>query len=150
MDPATSGRGARRDQLDERSELLGCLDGRGAPSFDDRAGDPRGLGLLAVAPEESRQLGRVEGREELGGGNPAARVEAHVEWPAGPNAESALRVRELEARQPEIEQQAVDGPEAGRRSDRAELAEVRLAEDQPVPEPLEEAADSGDGRPIGV
>ena len=61
------------------------------------------------------------------------------------------RVGQLEARQPEVEQAAVDGVEAVVGRDGRELAEVRLAEDEAIAEPGPEAGvDPGDGRPIGV
>ena len=115
------------------------------------ARDAAGERLLAEAPEERGQLVLVEGREELGGRHAAAGVEAHVERPAGPDPEAARVVGQLEAREPEVEQAAVDRPEALLRRDRRQLPEVRLAEPEPVPEPGPEAgADPGDGRPIGV
>src|SRR5206468_5340169 len=81
----------------------------------------------------------------------AARVEAHVERSAGPEAEAALGVAELEARQAEVEQHPVDRAKAGLGSDRSELAEVRPAEHEPIAESGAEATvHSGDGRPIGI
>ena len=43
--------------------------GRDPPRVDDGPRDPRRPGLLAVAPKERGQLGRVERREQLGGGD---------------------------------------------------------------------------------
>ena len=127
------------------------VDGRGPPGVDDGPGDAAGLGLLAEAPEEGGQLVLVEGREQLRGGHAATRVEAHVERAAGTEAEAAVRVGQLEAAQAEVEERAVDLAEAGRRRDVRELAEVRLAQDEAIPEPgLETTGHSGDGRPIGV
>ena len=107
------------DPFDERGELLGRGDRRDPAGVDDGPGDARCLGLLAVAPEERGQLGGVERGEQLGGRHAAAGVEAHVERAAGPEAEPALAVGELEARQAEIEEGAVDGAEAGSRGDSA-------------------------------
>ena len=141
----------RSDPLDERGELLGGGDRGDPPRIDDGAGDARRLGLLAVAAEERGQLGRVERREELGGRDAAGRVEAHVERTAGPEAEAAIAVGQLVARQAEVEQAAVDGAEAGLGRDVGQLAEVRLAQDEPVavarPEP---SLDPGDRQRVGI
>ena len=125
--------------------------GRDAPGVDDRPGDARRLGLLAVAPEERGQLGRVERGEQVRGGDAAGRVEAHVERAAGAEAEAALAVGQLEARQAEVEQAAVDGAEAAVGRDLGQLAEVRLAQDEPVAEARPESRlDPGDRRRIGI
>src|SRR6476646_69068 len=151
VDPATDPRVAGGDALDERRQGLGGGDRLGLPLGDDRPGGPRRLLLLAIAPEERGELGGVECREQLRGGHAARGVEAHVERAAGPEAEAPLAVRQLEAREPEVEEHPVDGAEAGLRGDRRELPEVRLAQDESIPESgLEATGDSGDGRPIGV
>jgi hypothetical protein len=112
---------------------------------------PAGVRLLAEVPEQRGQLVRVERREQLRGRDAAARVEAHVERAAGPDAEAAVGIGQLEARQPQVEQQPVDRAEARVRGDVLELPEVRPAEDQPVAEPRPQpGVDSGDGRPVGV
>ena len=110
-----------------------------------------GEGFLAKTAEEGRELGRVEGGQQFGRRNAAPRIEAHVERASGPETEPAIRVRELVARQAEVEEAAVHGTEALGRRDFSELAEVRLAQAQPISEARPEPVpDSGDGRPIGV
>ena len=106
--------------------------GRDPPGVDDGAGDAWRLRLLAVASKERGQLGGIERGEQFRGGNAAARVEAHVERTAGPEAEASLAIGQLEARQPEVEQGAVDGAEAGRRGDLGQLTEVGLAKHESV------------------
>jgi hypothetical protein len=136
---------------DERRELLGRLDGMRPAVRDDRLRDAAGLGLLAEATQEGRELALVEGGQQLAGRDAAAGVEAHVQRAAGPEAEPALAVGQLEARQAEVEQEAVDGLEPGVRGDRRKLAEVRLPQHQAVAESRPQAGvDPGDGRPIGV
>ena len=92
----------------------------------------------------------VECREQLRRRDAAARVESHVERAAGAEPEAALRVRELVAGQAEVEQEPVDGRETRRRRDGPQLAEVRLAKNQPIAESGEALSDSGDGRPVGI
>src|SRR5439155_12893526 len=97
------------------------------------------------------ELRGVQGGEELGGRHAPRGVEAHVERAARPDAEAPGGISELEARQAEVEQEAVDGGEARVGGDRPELAEVRLAEHEPIAEAGSEATvHSGGGRPIGV
>src|SRR3954447_11298195 len=122
--PTPKTRVRRRDSLDQCGELLGGRDRRDAAGIDDRPCDARRLGLLAIAPEEGGQLGRVERGEQVGGGNAPRRIEAHVEWAARPEAEATLAIRQLIARQPEVEQTSVHGTEAGTGRDLGELAEV--------------------------
>ncbi len=132
-------------------QLLGGLDRSGPPGSHDGPRDAAGLGFLAVAPEQGGELTRVQGRQDLGGRRAAARVEAHVERPAGPEAEAAGSVGQLLARQAKIEVQAVHRREPGGRGDVGQLAKVRLAQHQAVAEALSEATiHSGDGRPVGV
>src|SRR5439155_20913156 len=150
MDPTPASRRSGSDPLDERGEILGSRNGRGAPRLDDRPGYPACLGLLAIPPKERRQLICVEGRQELGGGHAPAAIEPHVERAAGPDSEPATRIAQLVTRQAEVEEEAVDRPEARVRRDRAELAKVRLAEDETVAEPGEPPTNPGDGRPISI
>src|SRR5439155_23691893 len=137
--------------FDDRGELLRRLDLCRPARVDDGPGDAAGVRFLAVSPEQRSELGRVQRGDELGGGHAATSIETHVERPAGPEPEAPGPVRELGAREPEIEEQAVDGAEARRRCDVCEIPEVGLAQDEPVAEARSEATiDPGDGRPVGV
>src|SRR5262245_26398304 len=122
MDPAATGGTPRRDPLDERGQLLRGPDRARASLLDDRARDPAREGFLAVPAEERRQPGRVEAVEKLRRRYPPAVIKAHVERPARPKAEAAFAVSQLVRRQAEVEQRAVDLPEARRRRNRREVA----------------------------
>ena len=60
------------------------------------------------------------------------------------------RVGELERAQAEVQEDAVDGPEAGLRRDLAEGPEVRLPQDEPVAEPGEPLPHPRDRGGVGV
>src|SRR5439155_18524798 len=148
---AAARRAARRDASHERRQLLGGAD-RGAPArFDEAGRDPARERLLAVAPEQRGQLVLVKRRQQLERRHAAARVEAHVERATRPDPEATFRVGELEARQPEVEEAAIDRVEALLGRYRCELAEFRLAEAESITEPWAETGpDPGDGRLVGV
>ena len=150
VDSPAAARPRRGDALDELGELLGRLDRRLAPGRHDRSRDAWRERLLTEAPKQRGQLGGVERREQLRGRHAARGVEAHVERARAPEAESALRVGQLETRQAEVEQHAVDPCKALLGRNAAELAKVRLAKDHAVTEALQAKTNSGDGRPIGV
>src|SRR3990172_7159232 len=59
-------------------------------------------------------------------------------------------IRQLVARESEVEEDAIDLREPGGGGDRAHLAEVRLAKDDTVAESRESLSCSGDGRPVRV
>src|SRR5579862_4006679 len=151
MDPATARRTARRGALDDDRELLGGRDRGRAPRLDDRPGDPARERLLAISLQERGELRLVEGREQIGCWNAATGVEAHVERATGPDPEATLGVRQLEARQAQVEEAAVDRRETRLGGHRLELPEVRLAEDEPIAEATAEPCPNpGDGRLVGV
>jgi len=64
---------------DEGGQLLGGPDRRCPAGIDDGPSDATGPRLLAVAPEEGRQLSGIESREELGRGDCSEELPA---WPA--------------------------------------------------------------------
>ena len=117
---------------------------------NDGAGDASREGLLAVRPQDARQVALVEVTEEVGRRAAAAGVETQVERPAGAEAEAAVVVGQLEGAQAEVEEDAIDGSEAGRRGDLVELLEVRLPQRRPLAERRQADLASGDGRLIGI
>ena len=97
VDPAPAWRPGGCGSPDDRRELLGRRDRRRSSGLDDRPGDPPRKWLLAVAPEQGRQLGDVQRRDEVRRRHPPSRVETHVERAAGPDPEPTFRVAQLEA-----------------------------------------------------
>ena len=89
---------------DQRRELLGGVDGRVAPSLDNRPSDPPRKRFLAVAAEQCRQFTCLHGGQQVCGGTASARVEAHVQASAGAEPEAPLHVRQLVARQPQVKE----------------------------------------------
>jgi hypothetical protein len=136
--------------LDERGQLIGRLDRRSLALRDDGPGDAPRKGLLTIRPQDARKFALVEITEEVRGRATATGVEAQVERPAGAEAEAPVVIGELEGAQSEVEEDAVDGLEAGGRGDLVELFEVRLSKRYPLAERRQADLASGDGRLIGI
>ncbi len=106
--------------------------------------------LLAEAAQEVRQLALVGCRQDLGGRATPRGVEAHVERAAGPDSEASSAIGQLEAREPEIEQDAIDLPEAHRSRFGGEVPEVGLPKNQPVAETGQALPDPRNRRRVGI
>ena len=96
--------------------------GCGGAGLDDGAGDRPRLRLVAQREQKPGQLGLAQLVDEVGGTRPAAR-HAHVQGPVDLEREAALALVELEGRDAEIEDDAVDRAHADRREGLAHLAE---------------------------
>ena len=92
---------------DDPHELTGCGDGLCGTGSDDGPDDPIGELLLTPPTQDPGELVRIRGVEELGCSRPVALVHAHVEWRVDRVGESALGPVDLQAGQPEIEQDRV-------------------------------------------
>ena len=96
------------DLLDETAELARGLERMELAPRDDLAGEPPGMGKLAVGPEHLVQPGLGIFFQDGGGGRLRPPVHAHIERAVGVEAESALRRVELERRDPQVEEHAAD------------------------------------------
>ena len=77
-------------------------------SRDNRPRDAATPGLFAVAPDQVGQLALREGIHQIARRSALLGIEAHVERSLVTEGEPSLRLIELERRQPEIEQDAVE------------------------------------------
>ena len=87
----------------------------------DGRGDPRSEALFAVDPQNPGELARGVGVEDVGRGLAGGRVHPHVERRVVRVGEAACGVVELQRRDPEIEQHAVDGRQAETRENLGKL-----------------------------
>ena|SRR5579859_716628 len=96
-----------------------------APRHDE-LGDSAGPPLLPVSAEDALDLGFVVLVDDLRGCYRAGRIHAHVERTVGAEAEPALRLVELCAGDPEVEQDQVRARETVRGGKLTEVAEATL------------------------
>src|SRR5688500_9683372 len=89
-------------------QSCGRLDRRSFPLADDRPRDAPAPGLFAGAPDQVGQLAFREGIHQVARGNALLGIETHVERTLVTEGKPSLRLIELERRQPEIEQDAVE------------------------------------------
>ena len=99
--------GRRNRGPDRLDEIARPLERLLAPPPDDRPRDLPRVALLAVAPEDRRQLLLVRLVDEVGRGPVGGRIHPHVERSIGRVREAALRPVELHARDAEVEQHRV-------------------------------------------
>ena len=92
-----------------------------------RCGDS---GLFAVAPDQVGQLALREGIHQIARRNALLRIEAHVERALVTEGEPAFRLIELERRQPEIEQDAVERHDSSLSGNGGEIGEVGADRDE--------------------
>ena len=134
--------------FDDVGEARGRDDGLAGLLAHNRAGDAHRVGLFAVLAEQPRQRGGVvaERGDQLRGGAAARGVHAHVQRAVGPEGEAALRLVELEGRDAQVEQHAVDAVEPVRARHAAQIGELRVHRLEAVAErrePLAAARDRG-------
>ena len=102
------------------------------PALDHRAGDPPGKPLLPELEEDVREILLPRVPEDLRRRRPAAvRVPPHVEGTLHPERETARGVVELEGRDPQVEQGAVERLPTRGLTQRIEVREVRPDEPHP-------------------
>ena len=92
---------------DDPHELAGCGDGLCGTGSDDGPDDPIGELLLTPPTQDPGEFVHIRGVEEPGCCRPVTLVHAHVEWRVDRVGESALGPVDLQAGQPEIEQDRV-------------------------------------------
>ena len=86
--------------------------GRRGTLRDDRPGDARREPLLAVHPQDPRELALVVGVEHVRRGLAGRGVHAHVERRVGRVGEAALALVELQRRDAEVHEHALDARDA--------------------------------------
>jgi hypothetical protein len=92
----------------------GCQLGRRLhrPVSDNEPGDAPALLFFAVTEEDVGQFFRAQIVNQVGGCCPVAGVEPHIERAVVREREAARGVAQLARRQPQVEQNTVDGVEA--------------------------------------
>jgi hypothetical protein len=91
----------------QRGQLAGRVHRPAALGLDDRPGHAGGVPLLAVVPDDLRQLLFIYTGQEVGGRLAHGGVHPHVERAVVPERKPALRAIELGRRDAEIDQEAV-------------------------------------------
>jgi hypothetical protein len=106
----------------------------------DRGRDAAGLGLLAVIREHVTERGAIPAVHDVCRGDGESWVGAHVQWSRRSKAEAALRVRELDRRETEVEKSAVDLLEPALAGQTVRNREVALREYGALAESGEDAS----------
>jgi len=130
-------RATRLHTGDESAKLIGAHEARLRAPTRDRARDARGLGLLAVLGKDPTQLRLGPAVHDVGRRDAKVRVGTHVQRASRAKAEAPLFVGELDRREPEIQDDAVDRSEAVLAGHVVANREVRANEDRAVAEALE-------------
>ena len=152
MRPPTAAAGDRHDALDERGQVGGGLDRPRPALLDDRARDAPSVGLLAVGPQDVRDLGLVElAQQRRPPGAPLAGVEAQVERAVG---ERKLKPRSSSASWKELSPRSKRMPSTGSKpvaaATSAMCSKFACRSVTRPPKPRQALAAPGDGRLIGI
>ena len=119
---------------DEPTEFLGAHEGATGPAANDRPGDAGGLRLFAELGEDPPEVTVVPGVHQVSRRALEPRVGPHVEGSGRAKAEAAGLVGELDRREPEVEEDAVEVNEIVRACDIVEDREVGVDEYDPTAE----------------
>ena len=111
--------------------------GAAAPRFDDRAGDPAGIPLLAVFEDQVGELLFADLLEQIGGRRPLRLIHAHVERLVATEAEATAFGLELHRRHAKVRERAVDAGHAPIVEHAAKLTVVGVNQLDAVAEPFE-------------
>ena len=128
--PTAAGLHAR----DESPEFLGAEEGAARPATDDRPGDAGGLGLLAELGEDPPEVTLVPGVHDVRRRDSKPRVGPHVEGSGRAEAEASGLIGQLDRRESEVEEDAVEPDEVVVASDIVEGREVGVDEYGPTAE----------------
>ena len=128
--PATACLHAR----DEPPEFLGAEEGAARPAANDRPSDAGGLGLLAELGEDPPEVTLVPGVHDVRRRDSKPRVGPHVEGSGRAEAEASGLIGQLDRRESEVEEDAVDPDEVVVASDIVERREVGVDEYDPTAE----------------
>ena len=105
-------------------------DRRSLPLPDNRPCDAATPGLFAVAPDQVGQLALREGIHQIARRSALLGIEAHVERSLVSEGEPSLRLIELERRQPEIEQDAIERRNPSLSGNDGEIGKVGVDRDE--------------------
>jgi hypothetical protein len=143
-------RATRLHAGNESAELVGRFESRLQSATGDRAGDACGLGLLAILGEDAAELRLGPRVHDVCRRDAKVRVGTHIQRASRAKAEAPLLVGELDRREPEIQDDAVDRSEAVLAGHDVANREVGADEDRTVAEALELAARRAEGDRVDV
>ena len=123
------------DAEHEATEIVRSEERLARAAAHDRRGDAAGLRLFAVLGEDAAQLGLIPGVHDVGRRPAKVWVGAHVQRAFRAKAEASLRVIELDRREAEVEERAVQVIEAALARHDVANREVASNKHGSVPEP---------------
>jgi hypothetical protein len=119
---------------DETAEIVSHLERRFDAATDDRSRDARRLRLLAVLGEDATKVLFSPGVHDVGRRLAKIRIGTHVEPSSGTEAEAPLVVGQLDRREAEIEDDAVDRSESTLAGQFVQNREIASSEDCAIAE----------------
>ena len=143
-------RSPRLHARDEAAELVRRREPVLRPATDDRSCDARGLRLLAVVGEHAAKVTFAPAVHDVCRRIANVRVGTHVQRASRAKAEAAVVVRELDRREPEIQEDAVDRNEVVLAGHEVASGKVRANETRSVSEARELSGGGGDGRRVDI
>ena len=123
------------DAEHELPEVVGREERLARASAHDRRRDAPGLRLLAVLGEDAAKLALIPGIHDVRRRDAKPGIGAHIEWTRSAEAEAAPGVRELDGRETEVEERAVEIDEAALARDDVANREVASNENGTLSEP---------------
>src|SRR5258706_9792554 len=133
---------------DETAEIASHPDRRFAAATADRSRDARRLRLLAVLGEDASKVLLSPAVHDVGRRLAKIRIGTHVQGAWGTEAEAAICIGELDGREAEVEEDAVERSEAVVAGQVVENREVPSSEDRAIAEANE--LSRSDGERCGV
>ena len=135
--------------VDDCRQLAGAGDRARPRAAGDGAHHGMGPPFLAEHPQKMLEGWLLEGVDDIGGAHPMTR-HAHVERAVMREGEAARAVIELHRRHADIEQDAIDALDTGRRHELDHLGEASFEQHQAIAENSLECPAVADGARIAI
>src|SRR5256885_4749559 len=135
---------------DETAEIVGCPERRFDAATDDRSRDARRLRLLAVLGEDAAKVFFSPAVHEVGRRSAKTRIGTHVESSSGTEAEAPFIVGQLDGRESEVEEDAIDRSEAMLAGQVVQNREIASSEDGAIAEARELSLRDGERRWVTI
>jgi hypothetical protein len=132
----------------ETAEIVGRLERRLDAATDDRSRDARRLRLFAVLGKDATKVLLSPGIHDVGRRLAKIRIGTHVESSSGTEAEAPFIVGQLDGREPEVEEDAIDRSEPVLAGQFVQNREIASSEDGAIAETRE--LSPGDGERCGI
>ena len=134
----------------ETAEIVGRPERRFDTATDDRSRDARRLRLLAVLGEDATKVLFSPAVHDVGRRLAKIRIGTHVESSSGTEAEAPFIVGQLDGREPEVEEDAIDRSEAALAGQFVQNREIASSEDGAIAEARELSRGDADGRGVAI